>query len=140
MKKKLLTINFNLFIFLAIFLLNLKTLSANSTLSHEAIIDAAWKENIIPILHKRFPQASSEELRIAHAYAYGGSIIQDIGYYPYGNKFLSDLMHYVRSGDFIQALITDSKDLNEYAFALGSLSHYPHLRQRKYLKKVLIQH
>src|SRR5205823_13322653 len=70
------------------------------------------------------PDATPEELLQAHAYAYGGAIIQDMGYYPFGSKFFSDLTHYVRSGDFVLALIEESKDLNEYAFALGALSHY----------------
>ena len=64
------------------------------------------------------------KLTQAHAYAYGGCIIQDLGYYPFGSNFFSDLTHYVRSGDFILNLIRDSQDLNEYAFALGALSHY----------------
>lgn len=98
---------------------------AYSVLSHEAIIDAVWATHIHPLLKKRFPQATPDELRQAHAYAYGGAIIQDIGYYPYGNKFFSQLTHYVRSGDFIEALLRDATDLNEYAFALGALSHYP---------------
>src|ERR1700739_1745192 len=98
--------------------------SGYSVLTHEAIIDAAWKESIVPVLLKRFPYATPEELLQAHAYAYGGAIIQDMGYYPFGNKFFSDLTHYVRSGDFVLALIEESKDLNEYAFALGALSHY----------------
>ena len=95
-----------------------------SVLSHEAIIDAAWKDSIAPLLLSRFPDASPEELLQAHAYAYGGAIIQDLGYYPFGSQFFSDLTHYVRSGDFVIALIEESKDLNEYAFALGALSHY----------------
>ena len=95
-----------------------------AVLSHEAIIDSAWKTNIHPLLLKRFPNATKEELKEAHGYAYGGAIIQDMGYYPHGNFFFSDLTHYVRSGDFIQALIRDSKDLNDYAFALGALAHY----------------
>ncbi len=65
-----------------------------------------------------------DELIKAHAYAYGGCIIQDLGYYPFGNKFFSDLTHYVRSGDFVLNLITESQDLDEYAFALGALAHY----------------
>ena len=93
-------------------------------LSHEAIIDVVWSTNIVPILEKRFPNGTPDELRQAHAYAYGGAIIQDMGYYPYGSKFFSDLTHYVRSGDFIQALLRDAQDRNEYAFALGALSHY----------------
>jgi hypothetical protein len=98
--------------------------SAYSVLSHEAIIDSAWDTNIKPLLLKRFPDASKDELREAHGYAYGGAIIQDMGYYPHGSMFFSDLAHYVRSGDFVEILIRDSKDLNEYAFALGALAHY----------------
>src|SRR5882672_3486048 len=95
-----------------------------SVLTHEAIIDAAWKDGIAPLLLGRFPCTTPEELLRAHAYAYGGAIIQDMGYYPFGSQFFSDLTHYVRSGDFILALIAESHDLNEYAFALGALAHY----------------
>jgi len=95
-----------------------------SVLAHEAIIDAAWTDSLRPLLHQRFPQATSEDLKRAHAFAYGGAIIQDLGYYPHGSHFFSDLTHYVRSGDFILALLRDAKDLNGYAFALGALSHY----------------
>ena len=77
-----------------------------------------------PLLLQRFPSATPEELQQAHAYAYGGAIIQDMGYYPFGSRFFSDLTHYVRSGDFVLALIAESRDLNEYAFALGALAHY----------------
>jgi zinc dependent phospholipase C len=97
---------------------------AYAVLSHEAIIDAAWETYIKPLLLKKFPQATEEDLSRALAYAYGGAIIQDMGYYPYGNPFFSDLTHYVRSGDFIQALLRDSKDINEFAFATGALAHY----------------
>src|ERR1700675_2937842 len=98
--------------------------AAYAVLAHEAIIDSVWDTNIRPLLLKRFPAAAAEELKVAHGYAYGGAIIQDMGYYPHGSKFFSDLTHYVRSGDFILALLRDSKDLNGYAFALGALSHY----------------
>jgi hypothetical protein len=98
--------------------------AAYSVLTHEAIIDAAWKDDIVPTLLKRFPNSTPDELLQAHAYVYGGAIIQDMGYYPFGNKFFSDLTHYVRSGDFVLALIDESRDLNEYAFALGALAHY----------------
>src|SRR6267154_4994705 len=98
--------------------------SAYSVLTHEAIIDAAWKDSIVPTLWERFPNATPEQLLQAHAYAYGGAIIQDMGYYPFGNRFFSDLTHYVRSGDFVLALIEESSDLNQYAFALGALAHY----------------
>jgi len=97
---------------------------AYAVLSHEAIIDAAWETHIKPLLLKKFPQATEEDLSRAQAYAYGGAIIQDMGYYPYGNPFFSGLTHYVRSGDFIQALLRDAKDLNEYAFAVGAVAHY----------------
>jgi hypothetical protein len=95
-----------------------------SVLTHEAIIDAAWDTNIRPLLLARFPNATPDDLRKAHAYAYGGAIIQDMGYYPHGNKFFSDLTHYFRSGDFIEALLRDSQDLNDYAFAIGAMAHY----------------
>jgi hypothetical protein len=95
-----------------------------SVLTHEAIIDSTWDSAIRPLLLKRFPAATADELTQAHAFAYGGCIIQDLGYYPFGSKFFSDLTHYIRSGDFILNLIRDSQDLNEYAFALGALSHY----------------
>ena len=95
-----------------------------SVLTHEAIIDAAWRDGIEPLLLSRFPCATPEDLLKAHAYAYGGAIIQDMGYYPFGSRFFSDLAHYVRSGDFVLALIEESRDLNEYAFALGALAHY----------------
>jgi zinc dependent phospholipase C len=100
------------------------TARAYAVLSHEAIIDAAWDSHIKPLLLKKYPQATEEDLSRAQAYAYGGSIVQDMGYYPYGSPFFSDLTHYVRSGDFIQALLRDAQDLTEYAFALGALAHY----------------
>ena len=98
--------------------------AAYSVLSHEAIIDSAWDTSIKPVLLKRFPDATPEELREAHGYAFGGAIIQDMGYYPHGSMFFSDLTHYLRSGDFVVAMLRDAKDLNEYAFALGALAHY----------------
>src|ERR1035438_3513013 len=97
---------------------------AYSVLTHEAIIDRNWPNGIKPLLVARFPQTTDEQLKDAHAYAYGGAILQDMGYYPFGSKLFSDLLHYVRSGDFIIALIRDSQDVNEYAFALGALAHY----------------
>jgi Zinc dependent phospholipase C len=97
---------------------------AYSIMAHEAIIDAGWDISIKPLLLQRFPQATPEELKQAHGYAYGGAIIQDMGYYPHGSHFFSDLTHYCRSGDFILALLRDSQDLNGYAFAIGALSHY----------------
>ena len=95
-----------------------------SVLTHEEIVDLVWKDQIRPMLVARFPQSTDDELKQAHAYAYGGSVVQDMGYYPFGNKYFSDLVHYVRTGDFVVALIRDSSNVTEYAFALGALAHY----------------
>jgi Zinc dependent phospholipase C len=97
---------------------------AYSVLTHEQIIDLLWQDDLQPLLKKRFPAATSDDLKKAHAFAYGGSLVQDMGYYPFGNKYFSDLAHYVRTGDFIVNLLKQSSDLNEYAFALGALAHY----------------
>jgi hypothetical protein len=108
-----------------LFLISFSSLgSGYSVLTHEQVVDLLWEDQLQPLLLKRFPGASEEDLRKAHAYAYGGSLLQDMGYYPFGSKFFSDLVHYVRTGDFVEALLHDSSDLNEYAFALGALSHY----------------
>lgn len=97
---------------------------AYSVLTHEAIVDALWAHSIQPVLLKRFPDATPEQLIEAHSYAYGGCIIQDLGYYPFGSRLFSDLVHYVRSADFIQALVDESATLDETAFALGAMAHY----------------
>ncbi len=96
---------------------------AYSALAHEAIVDAAWDASIVPALRARF-SLSAADLRRARAFAYGGSLIQDIGYYPFSSRFFGDLTHYVRSGDFVEALLRQSTDATEYAFALGALAHY----------------
>lgn len=98
--------------------------SAYSVLAHEATIDAAWDAGIRPLLLRRYPRTSDAALMEARSYAYGGSVIQDLGYYPFGNKFFSNLLHYVRAGDFVEALIRNAHDVNELAFALGGLAHY----------------
>jgi hypothetical protein len=95
-----------------------------SVLSHEAVVDAAWDVVLKPLLLSCYPNATPQELKMAHGYAYGGAIIQDMGYYPHGSEQFSDLTHYVRTGDFIVALVKESQDLNELAFALGAMSHY----------------
>ena len=99
-------------------------LSAYSVLTHEEIVDLLWTDEIRPLLLKRYPGLTEDQLKEAHAYAYGGAVIQDLGYYPFGSKEFSDLVHYVRSGDFVRELLLESQDVNEYAFALGALSHY----------------
>ena len=97
---------------------------AYSVLTHEQIVDLVWQDQLQPMLLKRFPQATPDDLKHAHAFAYGGSLIQDMGYYPFGNKYFSDLLHYVRTGDFVTALLDEASDINEYGFALGALAHY----------------
>jgi len=95
-----------------------------SILTHEEIVDLLWADQIKPLLMQKYPNATEDELRKAHAFAYGGCLIQDMGYYPFGNTLFSDMVHYVRSGDFVDALLSESTDINEYAFSLGALAHY----------------
>jgi hypothetical protein len=72
---------------------------------------------MIPRRHARV-SAQSSCLRIWRLHHSGYGVL------PFSSRFFSDLTHYVRSGDFILALIRESQDLNEYAFALGALEHY----------------
>lgn len=95
-----------------------------SILTHEEIVDLLWADQIKPLLMQKYPNATEDDLRKAHAFAYGGCLIQDMGYYPFGNKMFSDMVHYVRSGDFVEALLAESTDINEYAFSLGAMAHY----------------
>jgi hypothetical protein len=97
---------------------------AYSVLTHEALIDASWEKSIKPLLKFKYPAATNDDLKKAHAYAYGGCLIADMGYFPFGNVYFTNLSHYVRSGDFVEALISESQNLDEYAFALGALCHY----------------
>jgi hypothetical protein len=109
---------------LLIMLMSCSLSSAYSVLTHEEIVDLLWTDEIRPILLKRFPTLTEDQLKEAHAYAYGGTVIQDLGYYPFGSVEFSNLVHYVRSGDFVRELMLQSQDANEYAFALGALAHY----------------
>ena len=109
---------------LLIVLMSCSSSSAYSVLTHEEIVDLLWGGGIQPLLLKRYPGLTEAQITEAHAYAYGGAVIQDLGYYPFGNREFSDLVHYVRSGDFVRELLLQSQDVNEYAFALGALSHY----------------
>jgi hypothetical protein len=97
---------------------------AYSVLTHEEIVDLLWSDEIRPLLLKQFPSLTEDQLKEAHGYAYGGAVIQDLGYYPFGSVEFSNLVHYVRSGDFVQELLLQSQDANEFAFALGALAHY----------------
>ncbi|MDB5231005.1 MAG: hypothetical protein JWN76_1810 [Chitinophagaceae bacterium] len=98
--------------------------SAYSVLTHQALVDANWEKFILPLLKQQYPDSSANAFSEAHAYAYGGAVIPDMGYYPYSNKLFTDLVHYVRTGDFIETILEESQNLNEYAFALGVLCHY----------------
>ena len=98
--------------------------SAYSVLAHEAMVDALWDDAIVPALRQRFPATDAVRLQRARAFAYGGSVIQDLGYYPFGSKQFTNLVHYVRSGDFVEALVRDARDVDELAFALGAVAHY----------------
>lgn len=109
---------------LFVLLLSAACSSAYSVLTHEEIVDLVWTTEISPLLLKRFPALTEAQLKEAHGYAYGGAVIQDLGYYPFGSVEFSNLVHYVRSGDFVRELLAQSQDANEYAFALGALAHY----------------
>ncbi|MGA2964359.1 MAG: zinc dependent phospholipase C family protein [Candidatus Korobacteraceae bacterium] len=98
--------------------------AAYSVLTHEEVVDLLWDAEIRPLLLERFPGTSEQQLQEAHAYAYGGAVIQDLGYYPFGSDFFSDLLHYVRTGTFVENLIAEASNLNEFAFALGAMAHY----------------
>jgi hypothetical protein len=98
--------------------------SAYSVLAHEALVDALWDDAIAALLKQKFPGASADQIAASRAFAYGGSVIQDLGYYPFGSHFFTNVLHYVRSGDFVETLVRESQTLDEYAFALGALAHY----------------
>jgi hypothetical protein len=115
---------FRLVAVLLVLLLCTSNSSAYSVLTHEQVVDLVWTNELAPLLLKRFPGLTEEQLKVAHGYAYGGAVIQDLGYYPFGSVEFSNLVHYVRSGDFVRELLLQSQDANEYAFALGALAHY----------------
>jgi hypothetical protein len=107
-----------------VLVLSVRAVEAYSVLAHEGTVDAAWDTEIVPLLRQRFAGVTDAQLIAARAYAYGGSLIQDLGYYPFGSHLLTNLTHYVRTGDFVECLIRNASDVNEYAFALGALAHY----------------
>jgi hypothetical protein len=111
-------------ILLLLLLLAGRGASGYSVLTHEEIVDLVWASELSPLLLQRFPTLTEDQLKEAHGYAYGGAVIQDLGYYPFGSVEFSNLVHYVRSGDFVRELLLQSQNANEYAFALGALSHY----------------
>ncbi len=109
---------------LGILLTATRPVQAYSVLAHESNIDALWDAQIRPLLLAKYPRTSANALQGARAFAYGGSVVMDLGYYPFGSHFFTNLVHYVKSGDFVETLLRDASDVNEYAFALGVLSHY----------------
>jgi hypothetical protein len=82
-------------------------------LTHEEVVDLVWADELRPLLLERFPTLTEGQLTEAHAYAYGGAVIQDFGYYPFGSVEFSNLVHYIRSGDFVRELLLQSQDANE---------------------------
>ena len=55
---------------------------AFSVLAHENTVDALWTSDIVPLLRQRYRGVTDAQLAQARAYAYGGSLIQDLGYTP----------------------------------------------------------
>jgi Zinc dependent phospholipase C len=113
-----------LFLLLTLVIAAPRTSFGFSVLVHQAVIDATWKATLVPALRRRFPSASDADIEHARAFAYGGAHVADLGYYPLGNRLFTDLLHYVRTGDFLTALLTSARNVDEYAFALGATAHY----------------
>jgi len=97
---------------------------AFSVLAHQAVVDQAWDTTLLPLLRKRFPNATQQDLDDARSYARGGSHLPDLGYFPLGSHLFTDLLHYVRTGDFYERAVKEAASAQEYAFALGMLAHY----------------
>ena len=109
---------------LSILLAGAAPVRAYSVLAHQAIVDAAWDDALVPLLRQRYADITPERITTARAFAYGGSVIQDLGYFPFGSRRFTNLVHYIRSGDFVEALISEAQSPEELAFALGALAHY----------------
>ena len=117
-------LRFRSFLLVVLLALAARPAAAYSVLTHQANIDSTWERCLVPAIQQRYPGTTPEQLIDAKAYAYGGAIVQDMGYYPFGSKLFTNLTHYVRSGDFVRNLIRQAQDRNDYAFALGALAHY----------------
>jgi len=59
-----------------------QTCTGYSVLTHEQIVDLLWDEQMKPLLLQRYRNASPDDLPAADGYAFGGCLIQDMGYYP----------------------------------------------------------
>ncbi len=120
---KLLYYSIYLVVFALVFFIPQRS-NAYSILTHEAIIDVSWDKSLKPLLKKKFPQSTEEDLKVARSYAYGGTLMTDVGYSPFGSLHFTNLVHYVRTGDFVENLLNEAQNVNEYAYALGALCHY----------------
>jgi len=113
-----------LVLFVSLCIVHSRPAAAFSVLAHQGVVDATWKDALVPEIRRRFPNASDDELRKSRAFAYGGSHVADLGYFPFGSALFTGLVHYERSGQFIRALLTSATNADEYAFALGALAHW----------------
>ena len=75
------------------FLCTACTSNAYSILTHEALIDVNWEKVLLPLLKQKYPGSTDLELKEAHAYAYGGAVVPDMGYFPRGSKLFTNLIH-----------------------------------------------
>src|SRR5689334_8882207 len=95
----------------SVLLLSPRPAAGYSVLAHQALVDSMWTSEIVPLLKQRFPRTTEADLLRARAFAYGGCIIQDLGYYPFGSHLFTNLTHYVRAGDFVETLLRDARDV-----------------------------
>jgi hypothetical protein len=111
-------------VIIALMVLAPRGVTAYSVLAHESNIDALWDSQIRPALLAKYPGTSGAALLEARAYAYGGSAVQDLGYFPFGSHFFTNLLHYVKTGQFVETMLREAQDVDELAFAIGALCHY----------------
>lgn len=111
-------------VLLLVLLLVPRPATAFSVLAHQGVVDGAWESSLVPEIRRRFPNATPDEIAKARAFAYGGSHVADLGYFPLGSALFTNLLHYVRTGEFISALLAAARTPDEYAFALGALAHW----------------
>ena len=100
------------------------TSPAYSVLTHEEIVDLLWTDEIRPLLLKRYPGLSEDQITRGACLRLRRRCHPGPGLLPVRQPRIQQLVHYVRSGDFVRELLLESQDVNEYAFALGALSHY----------------
>jgi hypothetical protein len=76
---------------------------AFSVLAHQTVVDQAGDTTLLPLLRKRFPNATQQDLDDTRGYARGGSHFPDLGYFPLGSHLFTDLLHYVRTATSMSA-------------------------------------